>query len=392
MHLWHSFILHLTPMDMLLPSLPQVQRFDKYSRNTALGEVRVTLSELKASQCLVLCEKLQKTVWAHRARPCDRAITTQWPESCMSMLMTCRKVDVWPWWLQRLSAQHMPICVSQDTVGEVLVSLKCLLISQRIEVGLLKAKTTSPRSTADKSKGFISAIVADPVFILLPATFILPTQRDGEVLERKVPCMPIATQQALLNQTTSLSSLVTVCDRGHSMERRQATAPYPEKAEVEPPFSLVTQHLMHNTTALQILGPRLMCFSPLHHPASWRNGGRGRSGHFPSVVLSMETTRRCIRLYIDVSCRCHRKKHQKSRPWAHTLLIIFNETFLFHMPEPPAWDCTVLVSIYEVDSDPRHLIGQATLGKRRVSEGADHCDLMIKSIQQPVAKWHPLLI
>lgn len=122
-----------------------------------------------------------------------------------------------------MSAHHIPICLSQDIVGKVLVLLKCLPISQTIEVGLLKAKTTSPRSTAGKSKGFISAIVAAPVFILLPATFILPTQRDGEVLERKVLCMPIAHRQALLNQTTSLSSLVTVSDRGQSsMERRQA--------------------------------------------------------------------------------------------------------------------------------------------------------------------------
>ncbi|NXT39718.1 SYT12 protein, partial [Pelecanoides urinatrix] len=178
----------------------EVQRFDKYSRNTVLGEVRVTLSELKASQSLVLCEELQEN--------------------------------------------------TKDVVGEVLVSLKCLPISQRIEVGLLKAKTTFPRSTADKN----------------------------------------------------------------------------------------------------------------------------------------------VYARIDFSCRSHRKKHQKSRPRAHTPLIIFNETFLFHMPEPPVWDCTVLVSIYEADSDPRHLLGQATLGKRRASEAADHWDLMIKSIQQPVAKWHPLLI
>ncbi|NXY75367.1 SYT11 protein, partial [Glareola pratincola] len=178
----------------------EVQRFDKYSRNAVLGEVRVTLNDLKASQSLVLCKELQKT--------------------------------------------------TKDIVGEVLVSLKCLPISQRIEVGLLKAKTTSPRSTAEKN----------------------------------------------------------------------------------------------------------------------------------------------VYARIDVSCRRHREKHQKSRPRAHTPLIIFNETFLFHMPEPPVWDCTVLISIYEVGSDSRHLLGQATLGKRRASEAADHWGLMIKSIQQPVAKWHPLLI
>ncbi|NXT59674.1 SYT9 protein, partial [Pluvianellus socialis] len=178
----------------------EVQRFDKYSRNAVLGEVRVTLRDLKASQSLILCEELQKT--------------------------------------------------TKDTVGEVLVSLKCLPISQRIEVGLLKAITTSPRSTAENN----------------------------------------------------------------------------------------------------------------------------------------------VYARIDVSCRCHRKKHQKSRPRAHTALIVFNETFLFHMPEPLAWDCSVLISIYEVDSDFKHLIGQATLRKRGASKAADHWNLMIKSIQQPIAKWHPLLI
>lgn len=49
------------PMDMPFSSLPQVQRFDKYSRSAALGEVRVALRELKASQSLAVCAELQKT-------------------------------------------------------------------------------------------------------------------------------------------------------------------------------------------------------------------------------------------------------------------------------------------------------------------------------------------
>lgn len=74
--------------------------------------------------------------------------------------MSCRKVGVWSRWQQvvALAAHCMPLCPPQDIVGEVLVSLKCLPISQRIEVGLLKAKTTPPRSTAGKSKGFISPV------------------------------------------------------------------------------------------------------------------------------------------------------------------------------------------------------------------------------------------
>ncbi|NXE55729.1 SYT9 protein, partial [Casuarius casuarius] len=176
----------------------EVQCFDKYSRNAVLGEVRVALRDLKASESLVLCEDLQKS--------------------------------------------------TKDVVGEVLVSLRCLPVSQRVEVGLLKAKTAPACSAAN------------------------------------------------------------------------------------------------------------------------------------------------VYARIDVSCRRHRQKPQKSRPRAHAPLIIFNETFLFHMPEPSAWDCTVLVSLYEVDSDPRHLLGQATLGNSRPSDAADHWDLMTKSVQQPVAKWHPLLI
>ncbi|XP_015719228.1 synaptotagmin-12-like [Coturnix japonica] len=178
----------------------EVQHFDKYSRNAALGEVRVALSQLKASQSLVLCAELQKT--------------------------------------------------TKDIVGEVLLSLKCLPISQKMEVGLLKAKTTPPHRAAEKS----------------------------------------------------------------------------------------------------------------------------------------------VYARIDVSCRRHRQKHQKSRPQAHTSLIIFNETFLFPMPQTAAWDCSVLISLYEVGPEPRHLIGQASVGRNMARDAAGHWDLMAKSIQQPVAQWHPLLI
>lgn len=112
----------------------------------------------------------------------------------------------------------------------------------------------------------------------------------------------------------------------------------------------------------------------------------------PGTSLSLSLSLPDVYARIDVSCRHHRQKHQKSRPRAHTPLIIFNETFLFHMPEPPVWDCTVLVSIYQVGSDPRHLIGQATVEKSRAREASDHWDLVKKSIQQPVAQWHPLLV
>lgn len=85
MHLWLSSIVHLTLMDTLFPSLPQVQRFVKFSRNTVLGEVRVIPSELKASQSLVLCEELQNTTKVMTLSLALAFVPTQWPGSCISI-------------------------------------------------------------------------------------------------------------------------------------------------------------------------------------------------------------------------------------------------------------------------------------------------------------------
>ncbi|XP_053105464.1 synaptotagmin-1-like [Hemicordylus capensis] len=178
----------------------EVKHFDKYSRHIPLGEVRVVLNILKTSQSTEFCEELQK--------------------------------------------------VTKDTVGEVLVSLKRLPISQRIEVGLLKVKMASFYSNPEK----------------------------------------------------------------HIYAR------------------------------------------------------------------------------IDVFYNLHKQKHQKSKPKALAGMTVFNETFLFHLPEPIVWDCAVLISIHEMHPSSRQLVGQAALGRRGPDNMNDHWDRMMQSIQQPVAKWHPLLI
>lgn len=178
----------------------EVKHFDKYSRHIPLGEVRIALNALTTSQSLEFCEELQKA--------------------------------------------------TKDAVGEVLVSLKCLPISQRIEVGLLKVKTAS-----------------------------LCTDPEKRIFAR-----------------------------------------------------------------------------------------------------------------IDVFCNLHKQKHQKSKPKTLAASTVFNETFLFHLPESIVWDYVVLISIYETHSRGRQLVGQALLGKRGPDDMNDHWDRMMQSIQQPVAKWHPLLI
>nr|XP_008106849.2 PREDICTED: synaptotagmin-2 [Anolis carolinensis] len=178
----------------------EVKCFDKYSRHIPLGEVRVSLNTLKAFESMEFCRELQKA--------------------------------------------------TKDTVGEVLVSLKCLPISQRIEIGLLKVKTTFLCNNAEK------------------------------------------------------------------------------------------------------------------------------------------------RIYarIDVFCNLHKQKHQKSKPKTLASMTIFNETFFFHLPEPVVWDCAVLISIYEMHPKSRQLVGQAALGKGESDNTSDHWECMMRSIQQPVAKWHPLVI
>ncbi|XP_066475676.1 synaptotagmin-B-like [Tiliqua scincoides] len=196
-----QFVCTLQETELAKSSLKlEVKHFDKYSRHIPLGEVRIALNALKTSQSLEFCEELQKA--------------------------------------------------TKDAVGEVLVSLKCLPISQRIEVGLLKVKTAS--------------LCSDP-------------------------------------------------------EKR-------------------------------------------------------------------------IFARIDVFCNLLKQKHQKSKPKTLAASTVFNETFLFHLPESIVWDYAVLISIYETDSRGRQLVGQAVLGKRGPNDRNDHWDRMMHSIQQPVAKWHPLLI
>uniref|UniRef100_A0A3Q3LJ87 C2 domain-containing protein n=1 Tax=Labrus bergylta TaxID=56723 RepID=A0A3Q3LJ87_9LABR len=77
----------------------EVRDFDRFSRHTVLGEVRVPLGQLNISYPLELQEDLQ--------RP------------------------------------------QKDLVGEVLLSLKFLPTSQRLEVGLLKVRTVLPEKCSD---------------------------------------------------------------------------------------------------------------------------------------------------------------------------------------------------------------------------------------------------
>ncbi|XP_068116256.1 synaptotagmin-1-like [Hyperolius riggenbachi] len=178
----------------------EVKDFDKYSRHTLIGETRVALKDLKTSETLEFCEELQEK--------------------------------------------------TKDIIGEVLISLKCLPTAQKIEVGILKFKSSSPKII-----------------------------KERDVYAR-----------------------------------------------------------------------------------------------------------------IDVFSNQQKQKHQKSSLRAKSKVTVFNETFLFSLPDPKKTHCLVLISLYETIGNGRKLIGQTSLGNQNTKSDGSHWDLMMQTLRQPVADWHPLYI
>ncbi|KAI3371648.1 hypothetical protein L3Q82_024211 [Scortum barcoo] len=100
-------------------------------------------------------------------------------------------------------------------------------------------------------------------------------------------------------------------------------------------------------------------------------------------------------LYARISVQCNQCKlrYQKTSAVARCLVTVFNEVLMFSLPEFPLQQCKILVSVYETHTrkSTKHLIGQSTLGKEKGSED-EHWRLMMRSVRQPIAKWHGLLI
>ncbi|KAM4723095.1 synaptotagmin-A-like [Rhinophrynus dorsalis] len=95
---------------------------------------------------------------------------------------------------------------------------------------------------------------------------------------------------------------------------------------------------------------------------------------------------------IDVFTNQHKQKHQKSSLRAKSKVTVFNETFLFGLPDPVKTQCLILISLYETVANGKKLIGQTSLGNQKAKSEDGHWELMMQSLRQPVAKWHPLFI
>jgi len=101
-------------------------------------------------------------------------------------------------------------------------------------------------------------------------------------------------------------------------------------------------------------------------------------------------------LYARISVQRNQCKlrYQKTCAVACSLVTVFNEVLMFSLPEFPLEQCKIEVSVYETCAtrkSPKRLIGQLTLGKEKSSED-EHWSSMMRSVRQPIAKWHGLLI
>ncbi|KAJ8343234.1 hypothetical protein SKAU_G00305630 [Synaphobranchus kaupii] len=101
-------------------------------------------------------------------------------------------------------------------------------------------------------------------------------------------------------------------------------------------------------------------------------------------------------LYARTSVVCNRcnLRHQKTTMKTRWEMTVFNEVMTFALPDPQVTECTILVSVYEVGMGKRsskRLIGQASLKKGKKAE-EEQWSLMMRSLRQPIAKWHPLFI
>ncbi|XP_029951164.1 synaptotagmin-2 isoform X2 [Salarias fasciatus] len=101
-------------------------------------------------------------------------------------------------------------------------------------------------------------------------------------------------------------------------------------------------------------------------------------------------------LYARVTVQSNQSKlpYQKTSAVPRCSLTVFNKVLIFSLPEFPVEQCKVLVYVYESHTSKKsskRLIGQLIVGKERSSED-EHWSLMMRSVRQPVAKWHSLLI
>ncbi|XP_030622834.1 synaptotagmin-A [Chanos chanos] len=90
-------------------------------------------------------------------------------------------------------------------------------------------------------------------------------------------------------------------------------------------------------------------------------------------------------------CKLHAQRTSQKTPWEVT---VFNEVMTFILPDSQIKECMITVTVYEMQpgrKSSKRLTGQIMLGKGKNIED-EHWTLMMRSLRQPIAKWHSLYI
>ncbi|XP_068169847.1 synaptotagmin-5 [Antennarius striatus] len=112
------------------------------------------------------------------------------------------------------------------------------------------------------------------------------------------------------------------------------------------------------------------------------------------TVLNEISSEAALYARISVQCNQCKLRCQKTSVVAQCQVTVFNEVFIFALPEFPLQQCKVLVSVYEthmMSKRTKRLIGHLSVGKEKMSEDRQW-RMMMHSVRQPVATWHGLLI
>ncbi|KAL2094096.1 hypothetical protein ACEWY4_011408 [Coilia grayii] len=112
------------------------------------------------------------------------------------------------------------------------------------------------------------------------------------------------------------------------------------------------------------------------------------------MISKSSRTDRAVYVRASVQCNQCRLRHQKTATKARWDVTVFNEAMIFLLPDPPVRECSITLNVYEMHpgkKSSKRLIGQLSIGKGRQSED-EHWRLMMRSLRQPIAKWHLLYV
>ncbi|XP_016125524.1 synaptotagmin-7-like [Sinocyclocheilus grahami] len=112
------------------------------------------------------------------------------------------------------------------------------------------------------------------------------------------------------------------------------------------------------------------------------------------TVCHPNKTERALYARTSVTCNHCKLRYQRTTQKKRWEVTVFNEVLTFVLPDQQIRECTIIVSVYEIQTSKKsskHLIGHIHIKKGKTSED-EHWKLMMQSLRQPIAKWNSIFI